>query len=357
MLGDTAVAVHPDDERYSHLVGREIELPLTGRRIPVVADEARRPGVRHGSGQGDARARPERLRDRPAARPRDDRRHGRARPSSPRTARSRGSTGGGAPGGGRGAARAGRIVAEKRPYIHAVGHVRAARRWSSRGSRCSGSYAWSGSPRRRATRCATAACGSCPRSWRSATSSGSTTCATGASRRQLWWGHRIPVWYGADGEIRCVGPASRRPRAGPRTPTCSTRGSPRRCGRSRRWAGRTTRLSSGRTIRLGAGHGVRHPLLLGRADDDVRAVRHGRGRPFRRVACTAWCATSTARRCRSRSATSSTRSNGSSATAPTRCASRSLRGATPGSDSRSARSGSKASATSATSCGTPPASC
>ena len=39
MLGDTAVAVHPDDERYAHLVGTEVELPLTGRRIPIVADE------------------------------------------------------------------------------------------------------------------------------------------------------------------------------------------------------------------------------------------------------------------------------------------------------------------------------
>src|SRR4029434_9166232 len=38
MLGDTAVAVHPDDERYRHLVGREVELPLTGRRIPIIAD-------------------------------------------------------------------------------------------------------------------------------------------------------------------------------------------------------------------------------------------------------------------------------------------------------------------------------
>ncbi len=38
MLGDTAVAVHPDDERYRHLVGRHVILPLTGRRIPVVAD-------------------------------------------------------------------------------------------------------------------------------------------------------------------------------------------------------------------------------------------------------------------------------------------------------------------------------
>src|SRR5699024_11614215 len=39
MLGDTGVAVHPDDERYRHLVGTEIELPLTGRMIPIVADE------------------------------------------------------------------------------------------------------------------------------------------------------------------------------------------------------------------------------------------------------------------------------------------------------------------------------
>jgi len=39
LLGDTAVAVHPEDERYLDLVGKELELPLTGRRIPVIADE------------------------------------------------------------------------------------------------------------------------------------------------------------------------------------------------------------------------------------------------------------------------------------------------------------------------------
>ena len=39
MLGDTAVAVHPEDERYRDLIGRHVILPLTGRRIPVVADE------------------------------------------------------------------------------------------------------------------------------------------------------------------------------------------------------------------------------------------------------------------------------------------------------------------------------
>ena len=39
MLGDSAVAVHPDDERYRNLVGEEIILPLVGRRIPIIADE------------------------------------------------------------------------------------------------------------------------------------------------------------------------------------------------------------------------------------------------------------------------------------------------------------------------------
>jgi valyl-tRNA synthetase len=39
MLGDTAVAVHPDDERYKPLVGKHVILPLVGRRIPIIADE------------------------------------------------------------------------------------------------------------------------------------------------------------------------------------------------------------------------------------------------------------------------------------------------------------------------------
>ena len=39
MLGDTAVAVHPDDERYKDLVGKSVALPITGRLIPIIADE------------------------------------------------------------------------------------------------------------------------------------------------------------------------------------------------------------------------------------------------------------------------------------------------------------------------------
>jgi valyl-tRNA synthetase len=39
MLGDVAVAVHPADGRYAHLIGKRVELPLTGREIPIIADE------------------------------------------------------------------------------------------------------------------------------------------------------------------------------------------------------------------------------------------------------------------------------------------------------------------------------
>ncbi len=39
MLGDTGVAVHPDDERYKQYIGKTVRLPLTGREVPVVADE------------------------------------------------------------------------------------------------------------------------------------------------------------------------------------------------------------------------------------------------------------------------------------------------------------------------------
>ena len=64
MLGDTGIAVHPDDERYAALVGHDGAAPVHRREIPIVADDARRPGVRHRRRQGHARARPDRLRDR-----------------------------------------------------------------------------------------------------------------------------------------------------------------------------------------------------------------------------------------------------------------------------------------------------
>ena len=83
--------------------------------------------------------------------------------------------------------------------------------------------------------------------------------------RQLWWGHQIPAWYGPDGNglrRRDRGRAAARSRAKAHaitasrrrtlvraTRTCSTPGSPRRCGRSPRWAGRTRRRNSSGTTR------------------------------------------------------------------------------------------------------------
>lgn len=49
MLGDTGVAVHPDDERYKHLIGREVRLPILGRLMPIVADEAVDPSFGSGA--------------------------------------------------------------------------------------------------------------------------------------------------------------------------------------------------------------------------------------------------------------------------------------------------------------------
>ena len=39
LLGDTAVMVHPEDERYTALIGKQVRLPITGRLVPVIADE------------------------------------------------------------------------------------------------------------------------------------------------------------------------------------------------------------------------------------------------------------------------------------------------------------------------------
>jgi valyl-tRNA synthetase len=49
MLGDTGVAVHPDDERYRHLVGKQVRLPIMDRLIPIVADDAVDPAFGSGA--------------------------------------------------------------------------------------------------------------------------------------------------------------------------------------------------------------------------------------------------------------------------------------------------------------------
>ena len=81
ILGDTAVAVHPDDERYRELVGRRVRIPFVDRDVPIIADDGRGHGVRHGRREDHARPRPGRSRDRQAPRP--------ARPDDPRRRRHR----------------------------------------------------------------------------------------------------------------------------------------------------------------------------------------------------------------------------------------------------------------------------
>ncbi|GLY01453.1 valine--tRNA ligase [Actinoplanes sp. NBRC 101535] len=211
MLGDTAVAVHPDDERYRHLVGTEVELPLTGRRIPIVADEHVDPAFGTGA-----------VKVTPAHDPNDfeiGQRHGlpslavmderavitvpgpfegldrfEARPAIVAALRAQG-----------------RIVAEKRPYLHSVGHC----------SRCKTTV----EPRLslqwfvNTTPLAKAA-GDAVRDGRVTIEPAELSKRYFAwvdnmhdwcISRQLWWGHRIPVWYGPNGEIVCVGPDEQPP--------------------------------------------------------------------------------------------------------------------------------------------------
>ena len=66
MLGDTAVMVHPEDERYAHLIGKTGHAAAVEPRSPDHRRRLRRPRVRHRRRQGHARARPQRLCGRPA---------------------------------------------------------------------------------------------------------------------------------------------------------------------------------------------------------------------------------------------------------------------------------------------------
>ena len=132
------------------------------------------------------------------------------------------------------------------------GTARAAAPRSSRGCRCSGSSRSSRWPRRPATRCATAGCGSTRRSWPPGTSTGSTTCTTGASAASCGGGTGSRSGTRPTARCVCVGPDEEPPAGdglGRRTPTCWTPGSPRRCGRSPPSAGRTTPPTCGPSTR------------------------------------------------------------------------------------------------------------
>ena len=206
MLGDTAVAVHPDDERYRHLIGSTVALPLTNRRIPIVADSHVDPSF----GTGAVKVTPAhdpndfeigRRHDLPAITMMDER--GVITAPGPFAGLDRLEA--------RFAIVAalredGRIVAEKRPYLHSVGHCsrcdtvvepRLSLQWWVRVevlAKAAGDAVRDGrvviEPASMAPRFFAWVDGL--RDW----------CIS----RQLWWGHRIPVWYSPDGDDVCFGP-------------------------------------------------------------------------------------------------------------------------------------------------------
>lgn len=211
MLGDTAVAVHPDDERYAHLIGKRIKLPLTDRTIPVVADTHVDPEFGTGA-----------VKVTPAHDPNDFAIGQRHDLESIEVLDERGviTVHGPFQGLDRFEARSaivaalraeGRIVAEKRPYVHSVGHC----------SRCKTtleprlSLQWWVKVETLAK-----AAGDAVRDGRVDIHPADMSqryfdwvdnlndwCIS----RQLWWGHRIPVWHGPDGELVCVGPDEQPP--------------------------------------------------------------------------------------------------------------------------------------------------
>jgi len=211
MLGDTAVAVHPDDPRYGRLVGTEVELPLSGRRIPVVAD----PHVDPAFGTGAVKVTPAhdpddfeigRRHDLPSLVIMDERgvitAHGpflgldrfEARPAVLAALREQG-----------------RVVAERRPYVHAVGHCQ--RCGTTVEPRLSLQWFVKVGPLAKAA-------GDAVRDGRVRIHPQQMVARyfdwvddmhDWCISRQLWWGHRIPVWYGPDGEVVCVGPGEEPP--------------------------------------------------------------------------------------------------------------------------------------------------
>ena len=207
MLGDGAVAVHPDDPRYKHLIGTEVMLPLVNRMIPIIADEL----VEQDFGTGAVKV--------TAAHDPNDfemaMRHNVPFVVIMNEHAVMDGTGTEFDGMDRFVARTavvaklkemGRIVAEKRPYIHAVGHCsrcdttvepRLSKQWFVKVAplaKASAEAVRNGEVKIEPEALA-------PRyfDW---VDNMHDWCIS----RQLWWGHRIPVWYGPNGEVQVVGP-------------------------------------------------------------------------------------------------------------------------------------------------------
>ncbi len=207
MLGDGAVAVHPDDPRYKHMIGTQVLLPLVDRMIPIIADEL----VEMDFGTGAVKVTA-------AHDPNDFEMAVRHNVPFVVIMNEHGvmaGTGTEFDGMDRFDARVavvaklkemGRVVAEKRPYIHAVGHCsrcdttvepRLSKQWFVKVAplaKASADAVRSGEVKIEPEALA-------PRyfEW---VDNMHDWCIS----RQLWWGHRIPVWYGPDGEVEVVGP-------------------------------------------------------------------------------------------------------------------------------------------------------
>ncbi len=207
MLGDAAIAVHPDDDRYRHLVGKTIRLPLVGREIPIVADAHVDPEFGTGA-----------VKVTPAHDPNDfeiGMRHSLENIVMMDADAKVANTGTQFDGLDRFEARRavvealrseGRIVAEKRPYIHAVGHCQRCN--TTVEPRLSKQWFVKVAPLAKAA-------GDAVRDGRVKIDPEELSpryfewvdnmhdwCIS----RQLWWGHRIPVYYGPNGEVVVCGP-------------------------------------------------------------------------------------------------------------------------------------------------------
>ena len=212
MMGDGAVAVHPDDPRYKHMIGTEVLLPLVNRMIPIIADELVEPDFGTGAVKVTA-----------AHDPNDFEMAMRHNVPFVVIMNEHGvmdGTGTEFDGMDRFEARIavvaklkemGRVVSEKRPYIHAVGHCsrcdtviepRLSKQWFVKVApmaKASADAVRNGEVKIEPQALA-------PRyfEW---VDNMHDWCIS----RQLWWGHRIPVWYGPNGEVKVVGPEESAP--------------------------------------------------------------------------------------------------------------------------------------------------